>query len=208
MLSAKPKAFNAIELAAYAALAMLAVFYLLAAGPLSRHMILHIALMTGLAPLIASAARKRWHASSNSLMLLLATAVQLLAFFIWHSPQAMTLAMHSLLGGILMQLTLLAAAVWFWWCIMNWRSQNIWPAVGALMVTGKLFCLVAVLLVFAPRLFAGAVHMGHSGAGLADQQLAGLLMIAACPLAYVATALVLISRWLRRLDPVGPAYHH
>jgi putative membrane protein len=73
----------------------------------------------------------------------------------------------------------------------------------ALLVSGKLFCLLAVLLVFAPRFFYGA-HGTHSHGGmpvdqLADQHLAGLLMLVVCPLSYVAAAVAIAAQWLREL---------
>lgn len=196
-----------ISLAASAVLLLLAVFYVAASGALSRHMILHIALMTGLAPLIVHLFLKRTPARApvtRGSNLLTATALQLLLFFIWHSPRGMSMAMESLVGQVVMQASLLAAAIWFWYCIMTYPRGNVWPAAVSLLVTGKLFCLVAIVLVFAPGLFSGVGHMaGHGAASLADQQLAGLLMIAACPIAYMMTALALIARWMRSLQAPG-----
>ena len=36
--------------------------------------------------------------------------------------------------------------------------------------------------------------------GLADQQLAGLLMITACPLTYVTAGVIIAARWVLELD--------
>ena len=64
----------------------------------------------------------------------------------------------------------------------------------ALMVSAKLFCLLGILMILAPR----ALYAGHHGAAidLADQHLAGLLMITACPLTYLALATFLAARWI------------
>jgi len=35
---------------------------------------------------------------------------------------------------------------------------------------------------------------------LADQQMAGLLMLVACPLTYVLAAIVIAARWTLRMD--------
>ncbi len=70
----------------------------------------------------------------------------------------------------------------------------------ALLVSGKLACLLGVLFVFAPRpLLAHAGHFVHAQV-LADQHLAGLLMIAACPLSYVLTAVVLAVQAVNGVD--------
>lgn len=189
-----------IELAALAGLGLLAVCYLEFAGAFSRHMILHIALMTGVAPLLASRLRGRVAlkpVSAGPWRLLAAAVTQLVVFFAWHSPPGMTLAMAGDGGAAAMQLSLLIVSSWFWMCIFAASTHNAWPAVVALVVTGKLYCLLAILLVFAPRMLYGAGH--HGVVTLADQQLAGLLMITACPLTYVLAAVVLVARWFQAL---------
>ena len=90
-----------------------------------------------------------------------------------HVPGAM-IASHA---------ALLLAATTFWISVFSL------PAIAlacdpALLLTGKLVCLLAALMVFAPRALYGAGH-AHGAAALDDQQLAGLLMIAACPLSYL-----------------------
>ena len=99
-------------------------------------------------------------------------------------------------GALLSQVSLLAAASLFWWCVAGLGSERAWHAIAALLVTGKIFCLVAVILTFAPR---PLYHMMSIG----DQQLAGLVMITLCPLTYVASALWLCRRWLLRFDFVA-----
>jgi putative membrane protein len=68
----------------------------------------------------------------------------------------------------------------------------------ALLLTGKLTCLLAVLLVFAPRAL-------YPHAALADQQFAGLLMLAACPLSYLGAALVITLRIVGVSGAAAPA---
>jgi putative membrane protein len=123
----------------------------------------------------------------------MATLLQMAVFLFWHSPSGMTLAMHAPGAELPLQGSLLATAFLFWWCIAGLESDRTWHAIAALLFTGKLFCLVAVILTFAPRTL---YHMMT----LADQQLAGLIMITLCPLTYVASALWLCSRWLLRFD--------
>jgi putative membrane protein len=103
-----------------------------------------------------------------------------------------------------MQMSCFAAALWFWLAILADRSAMRWRALFALLITGKLFCLLGALLVFAPRLLYGdvAAHglqvAGHDAA-LADQQLAGLLMLAVCPLTYVLAGVIIAAQWMSDL---------
>jgi putative membrane protein len=105
-----------------------------------------------------------------------------------------------------MHLSLAAAALWFWLAVLSDRSALRWRALVALALTGKLFCLLGVLLVFAPRLLYAAhpVAPGQPvAAGLADQQLAGLMMVVACPLTYVLAAVIIAARGLRDIAATG-----
>lgn len=162
-------------------------------GHLAAQMLTHILLMSAAAPLLAFAAR-RWWPRRRAHFLVPATVLQVAALWAWHSPPALDAAMRSGLLHTVMLLSLLAAASWFWWTIFDARERR-WQAILALLVTGKLFCLLGVLLVFAPRV----LYAGHAG-GLADQQLAGLLMLIACPATYVAAGVVVAARWLGRIE--------
>lgn len=187
-----------IEWAAIAGLALLTLSYVTLAGHLSRHMILHIALMNGVAPLLAARLIRHYPQprTQHHWYLLIAATAQLILFFTWHSPPVMAFAMHNTVIAVVMQLSLLFAAVWFWTCVLSCGAGNLWPPIIALLLTGKLYCLFAVLLIFAPRtLYVTASH----GNSLADQQLAGLLMITACPIIYILAAVVLVARWLQYL---------
>lgn len=176
-------------------------------GELSAQMLVHILLMNAVAPLLAVAApgaalRSRWRWSG---LLLPASLVQITLLWAWHAPPALAAAMRSDGLHIAMQLSLLVAAFWFWSAVFFSRAGR-WRAILALLVTGKLFCLLGVLLVFAPRaLYPGlALADGHAapapGAALGDQQLAGLFMLVACPATYVVAGIVIAARWLNRIE--------
>ena len=190
-----------IEWAAIAGLALLTLAYITLAGHLSRHMILHIALMNGLAPMLATRLIRYYPRKSeirHHRHLLVAAALQLALFFAWHSPPAMAFAMHNTFIAVVMQLSLLFAAVWFWKCVLSYGAESLWPPVIALLLTGKLYCMFAMLLIFTPRALYAAGMASH-GSDVADQQLAGLLMITACPIIYILAAVVLVARWLQHL---------
>jgi putative membrane protein len=120
-----------------------------------------------------------------------AAALQAVLFFAWHAPPGLAVGQ----AGIPAAAMLLLSSVWFWLAIFDRTGARLRGKVAALLLTGKLFCLYAVLLTFAPRVLYG----NAARIDLADQQLAGLLMITACPLTYVLAAVVLISRWFRDL---------
>ena len=108
---------------------------------------------------------------------------------------------HSL--HVAIQFALLAVALWFWFAVLGQSGSARWRAIVALLLTGKLFCLLAALLVFAPRALypveLAHVHHGAAADPLADQYLAGLLMLVVCPLTYVLAGVLITERWLREL---------
>ncbi len=134
-----------------------------------------------------------------------ATAAQIGILWAWHAPPLLPGVVASPLLHFLMQVSLLAVALWFWSTVFAVAGAARWRSMIALLVTSKLFCLLGVLLVFAPRdLFAFGHHAGHGAGNLADQQLAGLMMLVACPASYVLGGIVLAARWFADLDRTGP----
>jgi putative membrane protein len=184
----------ASALAVAAGLAVVLPFVTL--GHLSRHMVIHIVAMSVLAPLLATGwalaapgravrARELWGA----------TALQIATLWIWHLPAAHHLAAASVTVTLAMHASLLIAAIWFWLSLIRLREAQQWQGILALLITGKLACLLAALLVFAPRAIL-ATHSHHEVTGLAldDQHLAGLLMIVACPASYVLAGVLIAVR--------------
>jgi putative membrane protein len=103
------------------------------------------------------------------------------------------------MSAVAVHALLFLAALAFWLSVAAAPSDRC-QAMLALLISGKSACLLGVLFIFAPRplLALGAAHSSHQGHGalLADQHLTGLLMIAACPLSYVLTAVVLAAQTL------------
>lgn len=169
----------------------------------SCRMITHIALMTVAAPVLANLFRNQICLDTKSISMTslpTATALQIVLFFAWHSPPGLVIAGQG--GDGLMQTTLFFSSLWFWLAVFNRDENHLWQTIFALLLTGKLFCLIAVLLTFAPRVLSVSSAMTSNPAmavDLADQQLAGLLMITACPITYVLAAIVLIYRWFQSL---------
>lgn len=198
------KSFNLIDLAPLIVLALLALCYVEFAGAFSRHMIIHIVLMTVAAPILAGLFLKQYYSSvkpASIPALSAALTLQIVLLFTWHSPPGIGLMMEGHTGALIMHATLFLSALWFWLTILNQTGKHLWRSVIALLLTGKLFCLIAVLLIFAPRVLYGMTVINTPiTIELADQQLAGLLMVTVCPITYVLAAVVLISRWFQTIS--------
>lgn len=193
--------FTALAIAVLAA--GLSGLSLWSAGPLAHHMGIHILLMNAVAPLIAVAAaaeRRRpagWLGSGRALAS--TSVVQIALLWAAHVPAIVEATMASSMLGAILSAALASSAFLFWTSVLAQRGGKSWQALVALLFTGKIFCLLAALLVFAPRLLYPGVAAGDGSAAagaLADQQTAGLVMIAICPLTYVAAAIAITARWL------------
>jgi putative membrane protein len=159
-------------------------------GAQTWHMAAHILTMNILAPSLGATvlACSKMHGRGGTL-LWFATAIQLALLGVWHAPAVQSVSLHVPAAMVVFHTVLLSAAVAFWVSVFSLSGAARWQAVPALLLTGKLVCLLAALLVFSPRtIYASAGHAAHD---LDDQQLAGLLMIAACPLCYLVAAVVM-----------------
>lgn len=179
-------------------------------GPLSAHMAVHIALMNVAAPLMAALLVNASNGTAASLWSM--AAVQMTVLWAWHAPP---LQQHLLASAVLNAAAhgaLFLIAFAFWRALLRVAPDRRWHAIPVLALTGKLFCLLGVLLIFAPRPLFAVHAAGHDGAhgaladraaadliaaALADQQLAGLMMITACPLSYLVAATMLAARLIR-----------
>jgi putative membrane protein len=178
-------------------------------GAFSRHMAQHVFLMNLAAPLTALALLSfegnGWvrigGRKFGAGFLAAATAMQIALLWSWHLPPALEAAGNDPLLMAAMHVSLFLAALWFWIAVLATETAGRWMSIFALLLTGKLFCLLGAILVFAPRsLYPGFGHHAASpGASLADQQLAGLIMIVSCPLTFVLAGIILAYRWLLEL---------
>lgn len=178
-------------------------------GPVVAHMAVHILLMNLVAPLAALGASRSWREGPeiSGGVLGLATLTQLSALWGWHAPPLLKHALESPSTHVLMYVSLFLTAFLFWWTVFRFRRNRCWLPIVALLATSKFYCLLAVLFVFAPRaLYPNIAHpkSGHAAPvwsdTLADQQLAGLIMLAACPTTYVLAGIAIGARWLSALE--------
>ena len=166
-------------------------------GPVSRHMATHIALMNIVAPIAAAACastRCKPQAPRSATTLWTAAILQVVLLWAWHVPLVQNAASASLYLQIVSHIVLMLAASAFWLEIVSRVTP--WQAVLALLVTGKLVCLIGALLIFAPRVLYDGGHAAHDSSvlPLADQHMAGLLMIAACPLSYILAGVIMSAQ--------------
>jgi putative membrane protein len=192
-----------------------AALWLVSPGPVAAEMAVHICAMSFLGPMAAFCLHvvgTRRFVRSDWLWLVTISQIGLL----WaiHIPQVHhTLMLWPLLRMITL-VSLFAVATCFWSCLLARRASPPWQEILALLITAKLACLLAVLLVFAPRDIYRGAHAAVDA--IADQQMAGLLMLVACPLTYLVPAIVLAAQLaassaseyqpLRSTDvPVSPA---
>jgi putative membrane protein len=197
----------ASALAVLAGGALLLLFHDL--GPLSAHMVLHVFLMSAVAPLAASLLGSILFGFRNTTVrpgVLYAFAVaQIALLWAWHAP-ALQRQMHTDPDlGLLMHGSLLVVAFGFWAALIHLGASGRGQIIAVLLVTAKLSCLPAVLLIFAPRLLYELPAHGHAAhatwalTGIEDQQLAGLIMVSACPLSYILAGIVVAAQMLHGL---------
>jgi putative membrane protein len=166
-------------------------------GSLSVLMAQHLLAMNVIGPLIAVAISRPPALRAASIPTLCWSSVaQISMLWLWHAPPLQASASESAALHVLMLAALVGVASIFWWSVISVRRHARWAVIAALLVTGKLACLLGGLLIFAPRdlfnLSGLAVALCTTGPStLSDQQYAGLMMIAACPLSYVLAALVI-----------------
>src|SRR5690606_12881625 len=143
-------------------------------------------------------------------LIVIASAAQLVLLWGWHLPGAVAFADSYAIVRVTMHASLFLAALLFWRAVVDGTDEHAWQALGALLITGKLFGLLGVLVTFAPRpLYADVTYLSQTAVTetnvmLADQHLAGLLMLVACPLSYVLAGILIAARWMSQIEvPAG-----
>jgi putative membrane protein len=154
----------------------------------SARVVHHVLLVAIAAPLIALAFRSpsRHLATLTTPILLLHTVV----FWLWHAPDAYTLALSNTAVYWVMQVSLLGTAALLWAAVFAAATG---PGIVALLGTTIQMGFLGALLVFSPQ----ALYLPHLSTTLAfglepltDQQLAGLIMWVPASLPYLVAALM------------------
>ncbi|WP_426052099.1 cytochrome c oxidase assembly protein [Brevundimonas sp. SL161] len=154
----------------------------------------HILLICVAAPLIVLALPRP--PRQGFPVVLIATVLQAAVLWFWHAPALYEAALSNHGVYAVMEITLLASAVLFWGAI---RAATPPTAALALVLTMVQTGMLGALLVFAGSAVYGPHLLTTAAWGLTplqDQQLAGLIMWAPAAGVYLATALVLVARWI------------
>ncbi|VWB49790.1 cytochrome c oxidase assembly protein [Burkholderia latens] len=128
------------------------------------------------------------------------------ALWIWHIPRCFDAALASPAVHALQHASFVGSALLFWRAVFDDAAR---PAHGAsaalsLFTTMVHTAALGALITLSPGLWYVPYAETTTALGLApleDQQLGGLVMWVPAGLAYVAAALALVARWLRR--PAG-----
>jgi putative membrane protein len=180
--------------------------WLLDLGIVSRHMAIHIAMMNVVAPLLAvGLGGAGWigHKRASSAAIWSTTVLQMGLLWAWHSPLVQQ-AMHaSSVLALVLHTGLLLVALAFWSALISAYNRP-WQGIIALLMSGKFACLLGALLVFSPHLIihsptAEDGKLPEMSALIGDQHLAGLLMLAACPISYILAAIYLTAQEINNL---------
>lgn len=169
----------------------------------AAHMLLHIIIVAGAAPLLA------WGAAATPLdpvqyaprlfSPIPASIVELIAVWAWHAPALHHAARLGGLAYVLEQGTFLAAGVLLWSSVLGGdraaRPSRAAAGVLALVFTAIHMTLLGALFALAPRtLYSHAMGPAES---LGDQQLGGVIMLIAGGAAYLGGGLWLTRDLLR-----------
>ena len=185
---------------------------------LSAHMLQHLLLMLGAAPLLALsdahlvliralplAGRRRLGravagipgvkaAARKELAAWLAAALFIGTLWFWHVPAAYDWALGNPFVHSCEHLMLLAAATFFWRVIVTSGNRRLSPGMAVLLVSlvGIQGAFLSALIMFAPH----GLYAAYAGNPLNDQVLAGVLMCIPASFVYLGSTIWALSRML------------
>ena len=166
----------------------------------SARVVHHVLLVAVAAPLLASLLP-----AHRSGALAPSFAVSTLVLWAWHLPAAYDLALSHVGVYWMMQLSLLASAVWFWQAVLAPGRSPV-DALGAVVAAYAQMGMLGALLTFAPQVLYAAHASAPLSWGLTplgDQQLAGLIMWVPAGLPYAVAAMLIARRGWAALRASG-----
>lgn len=156
----------------------------------TAHMLRHLLVVAGAAPLLAMALV--WRPAAPTALILAAvpaSVVELVVVWLWHTPRLHHLARTDTAAHVLEQTSFLAAGLLLWLAVIAGMRGTAGRAAGvaviALVLTLAHMTLLGALLLLAPRPL-----YGHGVAALADQQRGGALMLAVGTAVYLGAGVV------------------
>jgi putative membrane protein len=178
-------------------------------GSTAWHMVQHMLLILGVAPLaVLARPLAQWRAALGpgldalwralhrlSRRPLACALLHAVVLWFWHAPVHYQLALVQPLWHVLAHASFVLSGWLFWWAVLRPGQGGVLSAAAALLFTLTHTGLLGAWLTFAPRPLYGV----QSGS-LQDQQLAGLLMWVPGGLVYGLVGVWAAWRWLQRLQ--------
>lgn len=188
-----------------AGLALVPVGWAISPFGMTGHMAAHMIAVAIAAPLIALRLQgSRFDPATRLARLatpLPAALVEAVVVWGWHVPALRRLVAHAPLWLGVEQAMFLAAGLLLWSAVLAPRHRA--AGVAALLVTSMHMTLLGALIGLAPRnLYGGPLYTHHGVAALADQQLAGVVMLLVGGIAYLIGGLAMLGRLLQPREGV------
>jgi putative membrane protein len=189
-------------------LALLSAAWLAPQHTFSAHMTAHMAVVAFAAPLLALGISggawdllKRWPGGGSPLV---ASLIEFAVVWLWHMPLLHEAARRNTFVLFAEQASFLASGIALWITIFGGgagrSAERGALGIVALLLTLMHMTLLGALLALSPR----PLYAGHHGVdALRDQELGGVIMIAAGAVSYIAGALWLASGLLRESGRAG-----
>lgn len=175
-------------------------------GSFSVHMIAHMGVVAGAAPLIAvglSGTRLDFTAGRAWLTPVLASLIELVAVWGWHVPAVRALSETSTVVTVLEQLVFVAAGLTLWLTCLGGatggREERRLAGTFGLLFTSMHMTLLGALLALSPRPLYGDGDVTCFGVVLGagtDQQMGGVVMLLVGAVVYLAGGIALLARTL------------
>lgn len=183
-------------------LLLLPVAWTLSRYDMAGHMAAHMIAVAIAAPLIVLGVQgsrldpaQRWPRLATPLT---AAMIEAVIVWGWHVPALRGLAAHHPAALAGEQASFLAAGLLLWSAVLAPRHRA--AGVGALLVTSMHMTLLGALIGLAPRV----LYSHHGPDALADQQIAGVIMLLVGGIAYLVGGLAMLGRLLQ-MRPEAPA---
>jgi putative membrane protein len=178
------------------------------APPFTAHMIMHMLVVAVAPPLLALAVVDTRYDFSPRIPLLFAplpaSLLEFAAVWGWHAPALHAFARASTVGVILEQASFLAVGFTLWLACIGERGGGRAAGVFGLLFTSMHMTLLGALLALAPRALYGHVHdVSGMPSAVDDQNLGGVVMLAAGGAAYLIGGLILMARLLNAPQPLS-----
>jgi putative membrane protein len=178
------------------------------APPFTAHMIMHLLVVAVAAPLLALAVVGTRYDFSPRIPLLFAplpaSLLEFAAVWGWHAPALHAFARSSAVGVTLEQASFLAVGFVLWLACIGERGGGRAAGVFGLLFTSMLMTLLGALLALAPRaLYGHAHHVSGAPSAVDDQNLGGVVMLAAGGAAYLIGGLILMAQLLNAPQPLS-----